>query len=519
MDSYLKWFYETAVLLRELLSEKGSIYVHCDWRLNGYIKVVLDEVFGYDNFLNEVIWQSAVGDTSAKNRKFIKSHDSISVFAKSTNSYTWNDSFQAYSGGSEKLYANSDEQGRYQFGPVDNPGGGGYIYDLGLGEKIPSNGYRMPKARALEWLANGSLLIEEGRVPRRKLYMKEEGVRVKDIWLDISGSVQKNYPTQKPQALLERIIKASSNPGDLVLDCFCGSGTTAAVSEMLGRRWITCDLGRFAIHTARKRLLAIPNVKPFVVQNLGKYERQHWQIAEFGDAQTAAKREAAYRSFILDLYRARPLSGALYLHGVKGDRRVFVGGVDSPVSLGDLKNISTELKKTMGTGADAPTSMSVDILGWDFAFDLNETGKAAMQDAGINARFVRIPREVLERKAVEQGDIKFFELAALEADVQVAGKTVSVTLSDFVMPTDDVPYEVQTAITHWSQWIDYWAVDWDNKNDTFHNEWQDYRTRKKRDLQYRITHPYAEPGTYQIVIKVIDILGNDTTKTVSVVIS
>ena len=128
LDSYLKWFYETTVLLRDLLSEKGSIYVHCDWRLNSYIKVVLDEVFGYDNFLNEIIWQSAVGDTSSKNRKFIKSHDSISAYTK-TSSYTWNDSFQAYGDNSDKIYKFQDARGKYQLGPCDNPGGGGYTYD------------------------------------------------------------------------------------------------------------------------------------------------------------------------------------------------------------------------------------------------------------------------------------------------------------------------------------------------------------------------------------------------------
>src|SRR5207249_10516168 len=116
------------------------------------------------------------------------------------------------------------------------------------------------------------------------------------------------YPTQKPEALLERIIKASSNEGDLVLDCFCGSGTTAAVAEKLGRRWITADLGRFAIHTTRKRLLSVDGVRPFVVQNLGKYERQAWQAAEFGDfKEKAALAQARYRRFIRNLYGRDPL--------------------------------------------------------------------------------------------------------------------------------------------------------------------------------------------------------------------
>ncbi len=358
-------------------------------------------------------------------------------------------------------------------------------------------------------------------MPRYKCYVEDmPGIPLQDIWYDIRpihnlAHERASYPTQKPEPLLERILKASSNEGDLVLDCFCGSGTTAAVAEKLGRRWITCDLGRFAIHTARKRLLK-EGVTPFIVQNLGKYERQTWQTAEFGDS--ADSRITAYRAFILELYRAQPISGYLWLHGVRSGRMVHVGGVDAPISTGDIAQIALELKKATGTGANAPTSRGVDILGWDFAFELNEMGKKAAQDAGVDVRFVRIPREVLEKKAVEQGDIRFFELAALSVDVQAVGKTVTLSLTDFVIPTDDVPADIQKAITHWSQWVDYWAVDWDHKGDTFHNQWQAYRTRKKPDLQKTIVWKYDAPGTYRIVVKVIDILGNDTTKTVAVTV-
>jgi hypothetical protein len=320
---------------------------------------------------------------------------------------------------------------------------------------------------------------------------------------------------------MERVIKTSSNEGDLVLDCFAGSGTTAAVAEKLGRRWITADLGRFAIHTTRKRLLSIPNVRPFVVQNLGKYERQAWQAAEFGGAERAAQVVGAYRRFILDLYGARAITGYNWLHGVKGGRMVHVGPVDSPISPGDVTQIAIEFRKAIGTGADAPTQSAVDVLGWDFAFELNEVARQQAEAANLNMRFVRIPREVLEQKAVDQGDIRFFELAALSVDVATAKRDITLKLMDFVIPPDDVPEDVQRAISHWSQWIDYWAVDWDNKDDTFHNMWQTYRTRGKKkgageSLQLQTTHRYEQPGEYSIMVKVIDILGNDTTKTVRV---
>jgi hypothetical protein len=275
-----------------------------------------------------------------------------------------------------------------------------------------------------------------------------------------------------------------------------------------------CDLSRFGVHTARKRLLSVADVRPFVVQNLGKYERQVWQTAEFGDSATA--RTAAYRSFILDLYHATPIAGYAWLHGLKNGRMVHVGTVDAPVTVGDVKQIVAEFRKAVGTGKDAPKEQSVDILGWDFAFELNEIARQDAERAGIELRLVRIPREVLDKRAVEQGDVRFYELAALAVSVAQTGRWVTLAIDDFVIPLDDVPADIQKAVSHWSQWIDYWAVDWDNKDDTFHNEWQAYRTRESKDLGLKAAHEYAEPGDYRVVVKVIDILGNDTTKTLSV---
>jgi len=309
---------------------------------------------------------------------------------------------------------------------------------------------------------------------------------------------------------------ASSNEGDLVLDCVCGSGTTAVVAEKLGRRWIAADLGRFAVHTTRKRLLSVPGLRPFVVQNLGKYERQIWQMAEFGES--AASRMAAYRAFILDLYSARPVSGYTWLHGLKQGRMVHVGTVDAPVTVGDVKQIAVEFRKTVGQGKDSPSSTSVDVLGWDFAFEVNEVARQDAAKAGIDMRFVRIPREVLDKRAVAQGDVSFYELAALAVDAQRTKRRVTLTLTDFIIPLDDVPVDVQRVVSKWPQWIDYWAVDWDNHGDTFHNEWQTYRSRKQPILELSTSHEYEEPGEYTIVVKVIDILGNDTTKTLSVTV-
>ena len=200
------------------------------------------------------------------------------------------------------------------------------------------------------------------------------------------------YPTQKPDALLERILRGVIRTKDLVLDCFCGSGTTAAVAEKLNRRWIACDLGRFAIHTTRKRLLGIPGVKPFVVQNLGKYERQQWQVAEFPSngkrqaRENREERETAYRKFILELYHATPVSGHVWLHGVKAGRMVHVGAVDAPVTRADVNAIAAEVWKASGKGPNSPQKPAVDMLGWEFALDINETAKASRRRSPSGCR-------------------------------------------------------------------------------------------------------------------------------------
>ena len=521
LDSYLQWFYETVVLLRELLAEDGSIYVHLDYHVSHYCKAVLDEVFGVGSFVNEVVWKrtTAHGDAKQGARRYDIVHDTIFFFAKSRN-YIWQTQYIPFSEDQiRQQYNKVDEKGRrYRLvTPTAKKPGGDTRYEF-HGVYPPEGRYwAYTRDKMEEMYSTGRLYFSSTGQPYIKYYLEDRpGVSAQSLWTDVpilspTALERVDYPTQKPEALLERIIRASSNEGDLVLDCFCGSGTTAAVTEKLNRRWIACDLGRFAIHTTRKRLLSIDNVRPFVVQNLGKYERQTWQAVEFG-AQAEA-RIRAYRQFILDLYHARAISGYTWLHGVKAGRMVYVGSVDAPVSAGDVTNVVTEFRRAIGTGKDAPTTNGIDVLGWDFAFEINEVAKQQAAQANVNVRFFRIPRDVMDKRAVEQGDVRFFELAALQVDVQQSKRSVTLTLTDFVIPPDDVPQDVQRAIKHWSQWIDYWAVDWDHKGDNFHNQWQTYRMRKSPDLQKSAVHTYDAPGEYVVGVKVIDILGNDTTKT------
>lgn len=476
------WMRDALVLLRELLAETGSIYVHCDWRTSHYTKAVMDDVFGQSNFKNEIVW--AYTGPSNTTQHFPRKHDII------------------------QFYAKDDKRAKFNRDDV----------------RVPYKSLTHQHAEESDTGIGGKL------TPDNVQKYKDRGKLVEDWWDDISpvgriAGERLNYPTQKPEALLERVIKASSNPGDLVLDCFVGSGTTAAVAERLGRRWIASDMGRFAVSTARKRLLSLGDASPFYVQNLGMYERRAWQGAEFGDA----ARQQAYRAFILDLYKARPVSGYIWLHGEKAGRMAHVGAVDAPVALEDARRAADELRGAIGSGPDAPASAGVDILGWDFELELDAEVRRLAAETGVSARLLRIPREVMDSRAVKAGDVRFFELASLSVDAAVdrRSRSVELTLTDFTMPLDGVPDAARGKITHWSQWIDYWAVDWDYKDDTFNNQWQSYRSRQSPNLSLSARHTYdsgagaggggaGSGGKRVIVVKVIDILGNDATRRLEV---
>jgi len=530
LDSYLQWFSDAATLLRELLSESGSLYVHLDWHVSHYAKAVLDELFGREQFRNEIVWKRTSAHANVGQR-YAMVNDRIFLYTKSEH-WTWNQPYVSYTADYVKShYGQSDEGGKRRFTTRDLTAS---MERASSGQLYSWKGLRPPSSRCWAYTkenmekfeAEGRLVYSAKGMPRLKLYLDEmPGTPADDLWTDIfpinsQAEERVGYATQKPEALARRIIQTSSHEGDLVLDCFVGSGTMAAVSENMNRRWIACDLGRFAIHTTRKRLLSVPGVKPFTVQNLGKYERQAWQTAEFspsGDDGLAEqrRREVAYRKFILDLYRATPVSGHTWLHGIKSSRMVHVGAVDAPVTLSDIRAIAREVWKSV-SGGGGERKAAADVLGWEFAFELNETARQIAAESRVDVAFKKIPREVLEKKAVEQGDIRFFELGALSVQPKLKKNELSVELTDFVIPIDDVSEEARKAIKHWSQMIDYWAVDWSFKDDTFHNQWQSYRTRQDPKLELTAKYEYAEPGEYRVVVKVIDILGNDTTKTIPV---
>jgi adenine-specific DNA-methyltransferase len=340
------------------------------------------------------------------------------------------------------------------------------------------------------------------------------GAPLADVWyfsiINPAAQERVGYPTQKPEELLSRIINHCTNQHNLVADFFCGSGTTLAVAEKLGRRWIGCDLGRWGIHVTRKRLLGIESSKPFEVLNLGKYERQYWQALTFGEAKGKPLAEQAlyeYLAFILRLYGAQPLAGMEHLHGKKGKAMVHIGAVDAPVTIAEIDAAVDECAKLKQS--------ELHVLGWEWEMGLYDLMVDAAKKKGVKLLLLQIPREVMEQQAAAKGDVHFFELAYLEAEIKQPKKlTAQVGLKDFVIPnTELIPEEVRSKVKKWSDFIDYWAVDWDFQNDTFMQGWVAYRTRKERKIPLACDpHTYEKPGKYRILVKVIDIFGNDTSQ-------
>jgi len=490
-DSWFVMIRERLVLLRELLSSQGTIYVHVDWYVGHHLRPVLDEVFGEDSYLGEIIW--AYGSPSGgrvSGSKLVKAHDLIFIYAR--------------------------EYGKHRFNLVYLPYSEKYIKEW---FKFTDEAGRVYRKR---WRRD-----ENGETYFEKQYLEDSpGVPASTVWSDIQQvyadpraykkgvkSDITGFPTQKPEKLLERILEISSSKNDIVADFFCGSGTTLAVAEKMGRRWIGCDLGRWAIHTSRKRLLGIEDCKPFEVLNLGKYERQYWQKITFGNTEEKSVTEQAYYeylAFVLKLYGAQPISGVPHLHGKKGKAMIHIGSVDAPVTIDEIIEAIDDCCSL--------TQNELHILGWEWEMGLYELMVEEAEKKGVRLLLLQIPRELMESQAAAKGDVKFFELAYLETEVIKKNLTIQIQLKDFVIPnTELIPEEVRSKVTKWSDYIDYWAIDWDFQNDTFLQGWVAYRTRNERRLPLTSDqHTYSEPGKYRILVKVIDIFGNDTSKVLDV---
>jgi adenine-specific DNA-methyltransferase len=498
-DSYLHTMYERMAIMGDLLSEQGSIFIHCDWHVGHYLKLLLDEVFDKERFLNEVIWHYR--RWPAPSSTFQRSHDVLYWYGKS-DKHIWNQTYQELSAATLKRFG---------------------------GKRVKGESTKV-------------VLDEDSK-----------GAPMRDVW-DIPHVLGANperldYPTQKPEALLEQLITSCSNEGDLVADFFCGSGTTGAVAERLGRRWIMSDLGRFAIHTSRKRLIGLQRdlhtkqnpYRSFDVYNLGRYERQWWQKERLKGA------DEEHRKVILEFYRAEilPNSPSPLIHGRKAGAFVHVDKIDSIFTREEVRQVALAVKQ--GGGKE------VNCLAWEFEMDLRLTCDALENEIGVKVKLIPIPREIMEKNRKEPPP--FLEVATLEAEpvyhgnVAASGseavssrkkgkvpeqgiasasprndRTVDIKLTKFLPSLAEVPSKElealkERAVKSGFDFIDFWAVDFDYHPDQpFNHHWQAYRTRKDRSLP-TITdqgYEYEKKGRHTACVKVVDVFGADTSITVEI---
>ena len=460
LSSYLQMMYERLVLMKELLAEDGSIYVHLDSHVGHYVKIIMDEIFGKEPFFQrEIIWRIGwVSGYKTAVKNWIRNHDTILYYVRNPDKFTFNKEYVPYPPG----------------------------YTRRGGEETTGKGYPIEDV----WNANPFEFELKGEDSL-------DSIQIKSFSTEKTG-----FPTQKNESLLRRIIKASSNEGDIVADFFCGSGTTLAVAEKLGRRWIGADLSKFAIHVTRKRMLDIPFCRPFEIHNLGNYQK--YKFIENNHPPVER-----YIKFILELYRAQPLQGYAFIHGRKDRRLVHIAGVDSIVTEREVRDTCEECANAIGGKA-------LDVLGWDFEMGLDELIERIGQDYGINIKLVQIPKEAMELKSARE-EIRFYDMNYLEIDHRIESKTLEIELKDFIIANPEyISDEIREKIKKFTDYIDYWAVDFDYKNDTFHNMWQSFRTKKHPTLDTKVRKTYNEAGDYKVLIKVIDIFGNDTNKLLKV---
>ena len=506
-DSFIAMIYERLILMRDLLHKEGSIYVHCDWRVNAFIRLVMNEVCGPNYFRNEIVWQRTGAHNDAD--QFGVVSDSIFYFSKA-DSWTFNPIHIPLSDEHLETRFNQIEEGTgraFFAGPITAPGDGPPRSFRGREIRPPKGrhwSYSQEKIDALE--VADRLYYSSTGTPYLKQYKDEnaeQGRRVQSVWADIlpskTGSEVLGYPTQKPEKLLERIIKASSNEGDLMADFFCGSGTTAAVAEKLGRKWIASDLGKFAIHTTRKRLIQVQRelkaagkrFRAFEVLNLGRYERQAYlnvstRLSAKKKAEALARKEREFRDLILRAYKAQPLEGESFFHGKLAGRLVVVGPINLPVGRLFVEEVITECRRRRAS--------RVDVLAFEFEMGLFPAVLDEAKQKGIDLTPKAIPPEVFDKHAVEKGQVRFHDVSYIEATPRHDKKNalrLAVELTDFSVYytqgiIDAIAVELkegksevvceqgklikvskdkQGVVTRdvltkrWTDWVDYWAVD------------------------------------------------------------
>ena len=586
-DSFLSMIYERLVVMKDLLADDGSIFLHCDWRLNSSLRLIMDEIFLKDNYKNEIIWKRKGGSANPENQ-LDNSVDYILWYSKSRDNKV-NHQFTKESEEAKKYinerFTNEDPDGRkYMTSPIVSPNyRENLIYEY-RGFKPPRNGWSISKEKMEQWDKDNKLYFpEKGERIYRKIYLDEYlGQPISNIWTDVfkinpMSKERVDYPTQKPETLISRIVELSTNEGDLVADFFSGSGSTAAVSEKLNRKWICSDLGKFAIHTTRKRMIGIQrelkksgmNWRAFEILNLGKYQRQHYIYDgknERDELQIREKqlREKAFETLILQAYKAISVDGFVTIHGKRSDDFVSLGPINQPLSRNHVEEVIKECIKNKIT--------SVDILGFEYEMGLFPTIQEEAKSKGLRLSYKQIPMEVFDKRAVSKGEVVFHDVAFIEFKPHFNGNNLSIELTDFAvfynednLGTDESLKNGKSKIVvengqivekkkdkngiisetiltkNWHDWIDYWSVDFDYEskpeiikfktedgkveeewtgNYVFENEWQSFRGKYKDNrlekLELKSSQREIAKDKTKVAVKVVDIFGNDTMKVLEV---
>lgn len=569
-DSFLSMIYERLKLIKNILADDGCIFVHCDHRVNSNLKLILDELFGVDNFQNQIIWKrkGGVGQSNFKSTNLGNNVDTILFYSKSGSLLTKN-IFIENEDYINKFFIHKDNKGRrYRLATLTSPSyRKNLIYEY-KGHQPPEKGWAISLEKMKLWDEIGKIYIPEDKTKRiqRKIYEDEnEGKLVQTLWDDIppvspTASERLNYPTQKPETLIERILNMTTIENDLIADFFCGSGTTLAVAEKLNRKWIGCDLGKFAIHTSRKRLINVQREKekngkhfrPFEVLNLGKYQREFF-VKDYLFNERNLKNEKAeehYYQLILDAYKAKKIESLGILKGIKNNRAIAVGPFNLQVTRLFVEEVIKEcaLKKIT----------TLDILGFEFEMGLFPNIRDFAAKQGVDLNCLYIPNDVFDKKAVKKHQIIFYNTAYIDAQIITKKDEFSVKLKGYSVFDSDNQFEealselekgekreilMKNSIIKihkdkdgkinkniikmkWDDWVDYWSVDFDFENKKeiikegdkdkwtgdfiFENEWQSFRT-KETEMEFETPFRKIIKGK-KIAVKVIDIFGNDTMK-------
>jgi len=539
-DSFIAMMYERLMLMRDLLAPEGVIFVHCDYRVNSYVRLILDEVFGKENFINEIIWKRTNNPKGSqfKDYQLGIATDTIYAYSKSRE-YRFNLESVKRKLTKEELddkYNKIDDKGRYYPGPVIRSASMGprptLVYEY-KGFVPKTYGWRLKKENLIELDRKRDLGWTSTGKPFRKLRQEDDqGAPIYNLWDDITRVSSPIYPTEKPEKLIEKLIILCSNEGDLVCDFFAGSGTTLAVAEKLGRKWIGSDLGKFSIHTTRKRMIDVQrqlkkdgkDFRAFEILNLGKYERQHYvgvnpNLRDEEKQKQLAKKEQDFAKLILYAYRAEAVQGFNTFSGKKLSRMVSIGPINLPVGRLFVEEVIDEAVKNKIT--------KVDILAFEFEMSLVPHIQEEAKDKGVNLALKYIPKDVFDKRAVEKNQVVFTDVSYIEVTPHYEEDKIAIELADFSVfyNQDSIKHIEETLksgsnkiiidkgniikiskdkdgiltrenlIKDWADWIDYWAVDFDfeSKKEIIRRPKQKKQTGK---LDLEIEYEEMETGDY-----------------------